>query len=202
MAHCKRRDQWCTTSTKALFFAVVDTIGIIRIDWPVFPRCSHWMQWLKAVCRSTLWCQLLRPTSWEKWGAKCANHSTILIQTRASCKHSTASPEEDQVQPRSQCFFPALGTRLDQVTTSGSLHLRKSGFRSPGNLCRRNCKSWALESGIQLKESGIPLTIGVQKSSRKEFGNHLLESLQNSRLSWISIHGVKQSSSQQTVNPS
>lgn len=40
------------------------------------------------------------------------------------------------------------------------------------------------------------------KSSSKEFGNHLLESLQNSRLSWISIHGVKQSSSQQTVNPS
>ena len=144
---------------------MADKIVIIRIDWPVFPRCSHWMQWLKAVCRSTLWCQLLRPNSWEKWGAKCANHSTIPIQTRASCRHSTASPEEDQVQPRSQGFFPSLGTRLDQVTTSGSLHLRKSGFRSPGNLCRRNWESWALESGIQLKESGIRLTIGVQNQS-------------------------------------
>ena len=78
---------------------------------------------------------------------------------------------------------------------------------------------WIPESGKSLPlESGI-LSYGIwntaqrirnptndwspeSKSSGKEFENHLLESLQNSRLSWISIHGVKQSSSQQTVNPS
>ena len=36
----------------------------------------------------------------------------------------------------------------------------------------RNPESWALESGIQLKESGIPLTIGIQNlsSADKESG--------------------------------
>ena len=41
MTHCKRQNQWCTTSRKGFLFAVIDTIAIIRIDWPVFSRCSH-----------------------------------------------------------------------------------------------------------------------------------------------------------------
>lgn len=40
-------------------------------------------------------------------------------------------------------------------------HVRKSGFRNPGNFCLWNLKSRALESGIQLKGSRIPLTIGI-----------------------------------------
>ena len=83
----------------------------------------------------------LRLASQEKSGAKCAYHRTILIQTRNSCKHSISSTEQDQMQPRSYGFFPCLGTRLNQVTTSGqepikscsgSLHLREFRFRNQG----------------------------------------------------------------------
>jgi len=45
---------------------------------------------------------------------------------------------------------------------------------SPGNLCSGNVESWALESGIQLKELRIPLTTGIQNPS----------------LSWIPLHGA------------
>ena len=59
-----------------------------------------------------------------------------------------------------------------------SSHVRESVFRNPGNFCLRilnagkfcwwNPESWAVESGIQLKESGIPLKIGLQKPSSSE----------------------------------
>ena len=39
------------------------------------------------------------------------------------------------------------------------------GIRIPGNFCLWNLKSWSLEFGIQLKESGISLTIGIQNPS-------------------------------------
>ena len=51
-------------------------------------------------------------------------------------------------------------------------------------------ESWSLESGIQLKESWIPLTIGIRNpsSTNKESGIQYLESeIQNSRLSWIPL---------------
>ena len=54
-------------------------------------------------------------------------------------------------------------------------YVRELGFRNPGNFClwnpelRKiflwNPKSWTLESRIQLKESGIRLTIGLQNPS-------------------------------------
>ena len=40
-----------------------------------------------------------------------------------------------------------------------SPHVRESNFRNPEKFC------WALQSGIQLKESGIPQTIGIQNPS-------------------------------------
>ena len=36
-------------------------------------------------------------------------------------------------------------------------------FRNPRNFCLWNPESWALKSGIHLKESRIPLTFGIQK---------------------------------------
>ena len=53
-----------------------------------------------------------------------------------------------------------------------SPNVRESRFRNPGNFlesgirnygkfCFWNTESRALESGIELKESGIPLTIGI-----------------------------------------
>ena len=40
-------------------------------------------------------------------------------------------------------------------------HVRESGFQNLGN----PVESWALESGIQLKESEIPLTNGIHNPS-------------------------------------
>ena len=42
---------------------------------------------------------------------------------------------------------------------------RPCGFRNPRNFCLWNPESWALESGIQLKESRILLKIRIQNSS-------------------------------------
>ena len=42
---------------------------------------------------------------------------------------------------------------------------REPWFLNPGNFCLWNLESWALESGIHLKESGIPRTIGIQNPS-------------------------------------
>ena len=57
--------------------------------------------------------------------------------------------------------------------------------------------SFACEPGIQLKESGIPLKIGIQNpSSTKKDLNQVpgiwnpRRGIQNPRLSWISLHGA------------
>ena len=62
-----------------------------------------------------------------------------------------------------------------ELTTYSSPHERGSVFRNQGNVvhgiqnprkfCLWNLKSWALESEVQLKESGIPLNIGIQNPS-------------------------------------
>ena len=41
----------------------------------------------------------------------------------------------------------------------------ESGIRNPGTFCLWNSESWASETGMQLKESGIPLTIVIQNLS-------------------------------------
>ena len=57
-----------------------------------------------------------------------------------------------------------------------------------GNLCLWNPEAWALELGIQLMESGIPLTIGVCNPvlgiRNPRCGIH------NPRLSWIPLRGA------------
>ena len=47
------------------------------------------------------------------------------------------------------------------------------GIRNPETFCSWNLQPWVLESGIQLKESGILLTIKIQNpsSTSKETGN-------------------------------
>ena len=58
----------------------------------------------------------------------------------------------------------------------------------------KNLESWVLESGIQLKESGIPLTIGIQNpSSTDKYWNPVpgirnpWRGIQNPGLSWIPV---------------
>ena len=46
-----------------------------------------------------------------------------------------------------------------------SPHVTEIEFRNPRNFCLWNPESWALKSGIHLKESRIPLTFGIQNSS-------------------------------------
>ena len=57
-----------------------------------------------------------------------------------------------------------------------------------GNFCLWNLEAWALELGIQLMESGIPLTIGVCNPvlgiRNPRCGIH------NPRLSWIPLRGA------------
>ena len=72
------------------------------------------------------------------------------------------------------------------------------GIRNVANFCLWNPESWALESGIQLKKSGIPLTmIGIQNpsSSDKDWNpvpgiQNPRRGIQNQRLSWIPLHGA------------
>ena len=52
-----------------------------------------------------------------------------------------------------------------------------SGFRNQRNFCLWNMDSWASESGIQFKGSGIALTIGIRnpRSADIESGIHSVE---------------------------
>ena len=89
-----------------------------------------------------------------------------------------------------------------------SPHARKSGFWNRRNVYSWNLESWALESGTQLKESGIPLTNGVQNPSCTDkdrnyylgIRSHGMES-QNRRLSWIPLHRATTSRHSPTDSP-
>ena len=65
-----------------------------------------------------------------------------------------------------------------------------------------NLESRVLESGIRLKDSGIPLTIGIQNPSFTEkYWNPVpgvrnpQGEIQNPRLSWILLHGARRTES-------
>ena len=58
-------------------------------------------------------------------------------------------------------------------------HVRESGFRNQRNFCLWNPESWALESGIQLKEIGIPLTIGNWNKSSTDKDCNLVTGIPN-----------------------
>ena len=97
--------------------------------------------------------------------------------------------------------------RLGQYTATVTSRLINNAYIG---LCRGFRKPWALESGIQLKEARIRLTIGIQnpsstdKTNRKDRSPHYqlcgmasrirnqstAWTRHNSRLSWISLHGA------------
>ena len=83
---------------------------------------------------------------------------------------------------RYSCFiYPSrLVAPVQGNTDSGIRQSQFPGFR---NLLVesgiRNPESWALESGIQRKESGIPLTIGIwnpTSTDKEYYGIHGVES--------------------------
>ena len=66
-----------------------------------------------------------------------------------------------------------------------------SGIQESGKVLlvkytKNNLESWALESGILLKEYGIPLTIVIKNPSSTD----LKSRIQNIRLSRIFLHGA------------
>ena len=70
------------------------------------------------------------------------------------------------------CFTFSSLTFINQISPHVGY---RSGFRDPGifafgirnpeNSCLLDSKSWALESAVHVKESGIPLTIGIPNPS-------------------------------------
>ena len=65
------------------------------------------------------------------------------------------------VLPQTACCRP----NHFRIATWYKAPWKGTGFRYPWNLCLWNPESWALESGIQPKESRIPLTIETQNPS-------------------------------------
>ena len=67
-----------------------------------------------------------------------------------------------------------------------------------GNVCLWNPESLDLESEIQRKETGIPITNGIQNSAPTGKNWYLVSGIcnprcgiQNPRLSWIPLHGAR-----------
>ena len=116
-----------------------------------------------------------------------------------------------------QVNFPPVCTV--EIYAFGSPHVRESVFQNLGNFCWWNpesrkillieAESWALESRIQLKVSGIPFTIGIQNpsSTDKDWNpvpgiRNPLHGIQNPRLSWIPWWGeFRSSSTRNQLNP-
>ena len=78
---------------------------------------------------------------------------------------------------------------------------KEFGFRNPAKLCLSIPNPASVESGIQLNESETLLTIGIQnKSSTDRDWNPVPVirnpqcGVQNPRLSWIPLHGVRAAS--------
>jgi len=59
--------------------------------------------------------------------------------------------------------------------------VREYRFPNPGKFGLWNLESWALESGIQLKESGIPQTTGIQNPSSTDKDWNQLPGIRNPR---------------------
>ena len=91
-------------------------------------------------------------------------------------------------------FFVCTGNIYDKVlfVVAGCLHCSVvSPHLHPGNFCvwnpefakffLWNGESWSLESGIQLKESGIPLTIGIQNPSSTDKDWNSVRRIRNPR---------------------
>ena len=64
------------------------------------------------------------------------------------------------------------------------------GIRNPGKIFLRGPESWALKPGIELKESGILLRIGIQNPSSTDKDWNHVSGIQNPKLSWIPFHGA------------
>ena len=107
---------------------------------------------------------------------KCLGNESKLDK----CVHDVSFTPGPVLEAGVICNSSDLGNSVSTHSSVASCkaHARQSGFRNLINVCLWNPESWVLESGIQLKESGIPLTIGIRNpsSTEKESGIQFLES--------------------------
>ena len=82
-----------------------------------------------------------------------------------------------EIIPLKSCNGPCKGIRIPESGKFCACGIRNPALWNPEYSCR-NPKSWALESGIQPKESEIPLTIEIQNpsSTDKNWNPVILES--------------------------
>ena len=89
---------------------------------------------------------------------------------------------------------------LGSIVVSKRVAAQCKGIGNPesGKIMLENPQSWALESGIQLNDSEIPRTIGIQIPSTTDRDWNSVPGIrnprcgiQNPRLSWIPLHGVR-----------
>ena len=109
---------------------------------------------------------------------------------------------------RIQAYFSRKFLSTDVVLVVGYAQNIKhfapcEGIRNPENFCFWNPKSWVLESGIQLKESGIPPMIGIQNPSSTDKDWNPVPGIRNpqhgiQRPSQIPLHGAKHCTSTRT----
>ena len=92
---------------------------------------------------------------------------------------------------QSQKSFSTVGWKKSTISPT------ESGFRNPRIFCFWDPESWALESGIQLMDSGITLTTGIQNPSSIVKNwipvpgiRNPRHGIQNPVLSWIPSHGA------------
>ena len=110
--------------------------------------------------------------SWNIWYSAIMSSRLELTLSYGWSLTSSSLTEKAPLGANCIRWFPV---RRKWRKRSLSPHGRESGFRNPRNFCLRNLEfasfflwnpeSWALESGIQLKECGILLTIGIQDTS-------------------------------------
>ena len=109
-------------------------------------------------------CMIFRESPWGK------TRHLVKAWSMEGKKKQTKKQTNNNTQPEHRWVWPASKLSAPLIP-----HVRKSGFqnpeifacgfRNPGTFCLWNSDAWALEFGIQLEESGIPLTIVIQKPS-------------------------------------
>ena len=110
----------------------------------------------------------------------------LFLRRHLAGKPLVASPNDD-------CFLK-LGTLnslqstttliWSSITVRFSLRvspqaIRESGFLNPANFCLWNPGSYTLQGGIQLKESGIALTIPIHNSGSTDKDWNLVAGLES-----------------------
>ena len=132
---------------------------------------------------------------YPKWNKPClrfdkAPETDFFFSLGASLTRQTSVSirEKYPLEPRVRLpCVPIMNITFPQVRESRFRNAQDVCFwnREFGNFIWWNLESWILESIIQLKETGMALTIGIRNPSSfdKESG------IQNPRLSWIPLHG-------------